>query len=137
MKRLMWVGLGTLAGALALALTTRTDSVVRDLESGPPPLPRFHSEVELVMDGMRPHRIRVPKDHEVRLVVRAAPDAGDGILTINGYEDQVEPLAIGPGQAREIVFQSTWPGDDFAISFNGEILGRLQVTGSHLEEGRQ
>lgn len=137
MKRLMWVALGTLAGALALVLTTTTDPGDRSGEPQTAPLPRFQSEVELASDGLHPFRVRVPKDHEIRLVVRAAPEADEGLLTVTGYEDQVEPVPIGPGESREIVFTSNWPGDDFAISLNGEIQGRLQVTGSHLEEGHQ
>jgi hypothetical protein len=44
---------------------------------------------------------------------------------------------MGPGEGREIVFASTRPGDDFGVAVNGKVIGRLEVTGGHLEEGHQ
>jgi hypothetical protein len=73
----------------------------------------------------------------VHLIVRASPRAKEGSLVLLGYEDSAKPLYLGPGQAGEIVFASTRPGDDFGVALEGHVIGRLEVTGSHLEEGHQ
>jgi hypothetical protein len=36
-----------------------------------------------------------------------------------------------------MVFKSLRPGDDFALSLAGDLLGRVHVTGSHMAEGHQ
>jgi hypothetical protein len=59
------------------------------------------------------------------------------MLSLLGYEDRVPAIGIGPGQGREIRFVSDRPGDDFAFSLGGNVLGRLQVTGGHLPEGHR
>ncbi len=136
MNRLLWVGLATLLAALIVALLPGADTLDQSKDGGVT-LPEFRVEIELGADGMSPYRVQVPRDHEVHLVVRAGPEAPEGLLTVMGYEDQVRPLVIGPGQAREMVFESLRPGDDFALSLDGDLLGRLQVTGSHMAEGHQ
>ena len=136
MKRLGLLALATLAGAMLVVGLLRT----REAPSGSTevaPLPVFEAEVELTAEGMEPYRVQVPKDHEVHLLVHAAPDAPEGLLLILGYEDRVAPVGIGPGQGREIVFVSDRPGDDFGFSLGGEVRGRLQVTGEHLPEGHR
>jgi hypothetical protein len=59
------------------------------------------------------------------------------MLSLRGYEDRVPAVETGPGLAREMVFDSVRPGDDFAFQIGERILGRLDVTGRHLEEGHQ
>jgi hypothetical protein len=59
------------------------------------------------------------------------------MLALLGYEDMAPAVDMGPGQGREFVFTSVRPGDDFALSLGGEIIGRLEVTGGHLPEGHQ
>ena len=137
MKRLLWIAGATLLVAGLLAVLPRSGSDPAALESGVESLPVFPAEVELGDAGMIPYRLRVPKDHEIHLLVRAAPRAGEGLLGLSGYENLVDPVYIGPGQSRELVFTSTRPGDDFAITLDGAVLGRLEVTGNHLEEGHQ
>ena len=138
MKRWLWMGLG------ALVLGVLTAGFMRWQASRPqaelataPALPRVDVEAELTPLGLVPYRIQVPKDREVHLVVRAAPRAKEGSLVLLGYEDTTKPVYLGPGEGREIVFASTRPGDDFAIAMEGKVIGRLEITGSHLEEGHQ
>jgi hypothetical protein len=137
MKRWLLLGAPILAAAVVLALATRTEAPPEAVESTRPPLPVFRTEAEVGAGGTDPYRIQVPKDHEIHLILRAGPDVERGRLVVVGYESQVEPLKFGPGQAEEIVFESVRPGDDFAITLDETVLGRLQVTGSHLEEGHQ
>lgn len=138
MRRLLWVALATIGAGVLLALLLRSQaSIPASEEAAPEPLPRFDVQAELGASGLDPYRIQVPKDHEVHLLVRGGTDAPEGLLTILGYEDMAPGVDMGPGQGREIVFESTRPGDDFAISLGGTILGRLEVTGGHLEEGHQ
>lgn len=137
MKRLLLVAFATLLTAAALAVLSRSGPTGTENGAPPAPLPRFSQAIELDAGAMRPPRIQVPKDHEVHLTIWAGSRSGEGLLTILGYDDVVRPVAIGPGQAREIVFESTRPGTDFALALNGEVLGRLDVTGRHLEEGHQ
>jgi hypothetical protein len=135
-KRLGLMALATLAGAVLVVGLLRTrEAPPEPTDAAPPPL--FQAEVELTAAGMEPYRLQVPKDHEVHLLVHAAPDAPEGMLSILGYEDRVAPVGIGPGQGREIVFVADRPGDDFAFSLGGEVQGRLQVTGEHLPEGHR
>jgi len=136
MKQLGLLALATMAAAVLVVGLLRTrDAPPEGTETAPPPV--FRAEVELTGEGMDPYRLQVPKDHEVHLLVHAAPDAPEGMLLILGYEGRVEPVGIGPGQGREIVFMADRPGDDFAFSLGGRVLGRLQVTGEHLPEGHR
>ncbi|MFN2370795.1 MAG: hypothetical protein ABR506_06520 [Candidatus Krumholzibacteriia bacterium] len=136
MKRLALVGVAVLAAAVALALLA--DRTGRHHENAAPPPPPVHrAEIELTAAGMVPPKLRVPKDHELRLLVRAAPDAPEGVLTVSGYTELVDGVGIGPGLAREVAFLCNRPGDDFAFVLGGRTVGRLEVTGSHLEEGHE
>lgn len=101
------------------------------------PLPSYVVEAELEAGGMKPYRLRVPKDHRVSILIHAAPKAGAGLLTLSGYQDRLEPVGIGPGLSREIVFVSDRPGDDFGFLLGGDLVGRLEVTGSHLKRGHE
>jgi hypothetical protein len=136
MRKLLLLAGGTLALALVLALALRSRPAGVE-ESAPAALPRADAVVDLGAEGLEPYRVQVPKDHEVHLLVRGGPDCGEGMLSILGYEDRTAPVDVGPGLSREIVFESTRPGDDFGFSFSGKIVGRLEVTGSHLEAGHQ
>ena len=138
MKRWLWVGLGALVlGVLTAQVMRWQASRPQDEAAVASSLPRVDVEAELTPDGLVPYRIQVPKDREVHLVVRAAPKAKEGSLVLLGYEDILKPVYLGPGEGRELVFASTRPGDDFAVAMEGTVIGRLEVTGSHLEEGHQ
>ena len=135
MRRLIWIA--SLTGIIAFILAILPPGEPETESTGATPQPVFQAEIELGSAGVVPYRVQVPKDHEVHLIVRGAPDANDGVFSITGYQDQVSPVLMGPGLSREIVFTSRRPGDDFAFMLNGEMQGRLEVTGSHLEEGHQ
>ena len=138
MKRWVWMGLGALVLGVLTAGFMRWQASRPQAEfAAASALPRVDVEAELTPDGLVPYRIQVPKDREVHLVVRAAPRAKEGSLVLLGYEDTTKPVYLGPGEGREIVFASTRPGDDFAIAMEGKVIGRLEITGSHLEEGHQ
>lgn len=137
MKRLALVGVAVLAAAFALALLADRAGRREETAAPPPPPPVHRAEIELTAAGMVPPKLRVPKDHELRLVVRAAPDAPEGVLTVSGYTELVDGVGIGPGLSRELAFVCTRPGDDFAFVLGGRTVGRLEVTGSHLEEGHE
>ncbi|HET9235467.1 MAG TPA: hypothetical protein VFP10_15145 [Candidatus Eisenbacteria bacterium] len=138
MKRWLFVGLaavlmGVLASVLLRVQSSRSDAMV----SAALELPRFDLEAEITAEGFVPYRIRIPKDRDVHLIVRAGPGAPEGNLVLLGYEDMVKPTYLGPGQGREIVFSSTRPGDDFGFALEGKVVGRVEITGGHLEEGHQ
>lgn len=137
MKRLLLLALATGLGAAVVVLLLRTVGPPSDAPGTIPGLPVFQAELELTSEGMVPYRLQVPKDHEVHILVHASPQAPEGMLSILGYEDRVPAIGIGPGQGREILFVSDRPGDDFAFSLGGDVLGRLQVTGGHLPEGHR
>ena len=137
MKRLLILSICVLGTVLVLVLAdSRRSGDVLEVEEDAP-LPHVEVELELSADGMNPHRLRVPKDHRVRLLIHAGPEAPEGLLAIRGYEDRVAPVDLGPGLSRELNFESRLPGDDFAFEMGGRNLGRLEVTGSHLEDGHQ
>lgn len=131
------VALAALVGALGLALLGDRLGQGNLQEAPPLAAPVHEAAIELTADGMVPPKLRVPKDHELHLLVRAAPDAPEGILTIGGYPDPSVAVDIGPGSSREMVFLCDRPGDDFAFLLGGRVVGRLEVTGSHLEDGHQ
>jgi len=137
MKRLALAAVAILAATVALALVG--DRLSRHEEAALPlaPRPVHRAEIELTAAGMVPPKLRVPKDHELHLLVRAAPDAPEGVLTVSGYTDVTTGVGIGPGLAREIVFVCERPGDDFAFILGGRTVGRLEITGSHLQEGHE
>ncbi|MBC8423037.1 hypothetical protein H8E07_02845 [bacterium] len=137
MKRLLWIALITICAALLLVRLSDRAGESADPGDGSPSYAVHETAGELTATGMRPPKIRVPKDHEVHLLISAAPDSPEGLLTVAGYDDRVDAVDIGPGLAREIVFVSDRPGDDFAFRLGGEFVGRLEVTGSHLEKGHQ
>lgn len=138
MKRLAFLAAVTFAVGLLLAGALRYRAAHPQVEAtAVPSYPRFDLEAEVTATGLEPPRLRVPKNHEVHLLVRGAPDAPEGRLSILGYETLTEPVYLGPGQSREIVFQSVRPGDDFAFALGEEVVGRLEVTGDHLEEGHR
>ncbi len=137
MRKLALTALGAVAAALLLGVLL--DRIGRGEQTTAPeaPAPIHRATVDLTAAGMVPPKLRVPKDAEIHLLISAGPDAPEGLLTITGYEDAVPALGIGPGLAREIVFTSNRPGDDFAFVLGGQTVGRFEVTGSHLEAGHE
>lgn len=137
MKRLLPIAVLTLSLALGLGWLLQRQPADPASEAADTRAPVHRCEGELTAGGMLPPKIRVPKDHEIHLLIRGAPDAPEGLLTLAGYEDRLDPADMGPGLSREMVFLSDRPGDDFGLRLGGRTVGRLEVTGSHLEEGHQ
>ena len=137
MKRLALTALAAVVAAVLLGVLLERFQHPQALVAEEAPAPVHRATVDLTAAGMVPPKLRVPKDAEIHLLISAAPDAPEGILTVTGYEDVTEAVGIGPGLARELVFVSRRPGDDFAFMLAGEVVGRLEVTGSHLEAGHQ
>jgi hypothetical protein len=136
MKRYAWLvvaGLLASVGGLALVRVGR----------GPAPASEAAPRVEttaltLVLgeSGLEPRFATVPKDHRVALEVR-----NDRVvavtLALQGYEDRFLAGPIAPGQAWRGEFVADRPGEAFAWLADGEAVGRLLVTGSHLVEGHR
>lgn len=137
MKRLVLIAAVTVGAALVLGVLLKRAPTDTAAVRTAAPAPPHRVEAELTAQGMQPAKVRVPKDHEVHLIISASADAREGLLAVVGYEDRIESVDIGPGLARELVFVSDRPGDDFAFRLGAEIVGRLEVTGSHLEAGHQ
>jgi hypothetical protein len=137
MKRLLVVAGATFLAAVVLSVLLRGQASRAESVAEASSFPRFDTVAELTAAGLVPYRVQVPKDHEVHLLLRGAPDAREGMVTLTGYADRTGTVDIGPGISREIVFTSSRPGDDFGFTLGSDIVGRLEVTGGHLEEGHQ
>jgi len=121
--------------AVALALVARLPR--RAPDAAPAPAPRPESPLALVWrDGaLDPASAGVPKGHLVRLAVtNASPDTLD--LTLAGYQDHVH-ARVAPGASWRGAFVADRPGEAFAWLAGNRMVGRLAVTGSHLEEGHR
>jgi hypothetical protein len=85
---------------------------------------------------MTPAVASLPKGSRVRLRVdyRGARPAR---LALAGYEGRLAIPALAPGAVWVGEFVADLPGEDFAWLLDGEPVGRLTVTGSHLVEGHR
>ncbi|OGF14375.1 MAG: hypothetical protein A2W00_12800 [Candidatus Eisenbacteria bacterium RBG_16_71_46] len=107
----------------------------------PPPakaqaaVPVVRLAIEVRAGAVLPPRAAVPKDHRVELEVRNG-EARTVRLALAGYDDRVS-LSLAPGERWAGSFLADRPGDDFAWLLDGRAAGRLDVTGSHLEEGHR
>ena len=107
----------------------------------PPPakaqaaVPVVRLAIEVRAGAAPPPRAAGPKDHRVELEVRNG-EARTVRLALAGYDDRVS-LSLAPGERWAGSFLADRPGDDFAWLLDGRAAGRLDVTGSHLEEGHR
>src|SRR3989339_1224676 len=101
MRRLLLIAALTLSLAVGLGWLLKRQGDAPAAGAVVTPAPAHRCEGELTAGGMVPPKIRVPKDHEIHLLVRGAPDAPEGLLTLAGYEDRLEPADMGPGLSRE------------------------------------
>jgi len=129
------------AGTVALGLLLVALGRMAPRREAPPPTPSAAAPaVSLTLDvregAIDPETSSVPKDRLVRLriVNRGTRPAR---LALAGYEDRLDVIAIVPGEAWSGEFLADRPGDDFAWLLDGQPVGRLNVTGSHLVEGHQ
>lgn len=129
------LAIGLLAAGIALGVLARLPRKPEPPAPAPPP-----ERVQLVLairaDGsVTPERMAAPKGAEITLVV-ANEGASERTLALAGYEERVR-VAVAPGATKRVVFLADRPGGDFAWLVDGTPSGRLAVTGSHLEEGRE
>jgi hypothetical protein len=123
--------------ALGLGIAARLPHRATPLAAaGPAPLPTTLLRVEFTPGAARPSAASVPSNHRVRLTL---VNAGPRVITpsLAGYEDRVIPGALAPGATWSGAFVSDRPGEAFAWLADGEPVGRLSVTGSHLVEGHR
>jgi len=83
-----------------------------------------------------PAATSVPKGSRVRLRVEHR-GAATARLALAGYEDRLDIPPLEPGAVWTAEFLADRPGEDFAWLLDGEPVGRLTVTGSHLVEGHR
>lgn len=86
--------------------------------------------------GLEPPAVVVPRGHRVTLEVRndrSAPVTMD----LQGYADRFRAGPIAPGGTWRGGFVADRPGEAFAWLVDGEVVGRLAVTGPHLVEGHR
>jgi len=121
--------------AIVLALVARLPH--RSPDAAPAPPARPESQLALVWNGdaIDPEVTVVPKDHLARLTVtNTSHDTLD--LDLAGYDDRVH-ARIAPGARWRVSFVADRPGEAFAWRAGTRVVGRLAVTGSHLEEGHR
>jgi len=137
MKRYLMVFVVAIAlGVIAVAVGRNARHAVR-LEPEHARMPSVALDITVVSDHeITPSFASVPKDHLVHLSVtnhgrRAVT------LTLMGYQDRFAAAYVPPDSTWHGEFIADRPGEAFAWILEGAPTGRLQVTGSHLEEGRQ
>lgn len=136
MKRLLTLLVVVL---VAGALTGMLSRVWRP--AGPAPAPEVAPpgyDLALTVTGRRvmPDAVTIPKHRLVHLSVTNR-DTRPVTLSLAGYEDRLHTAPIPPDSTWRGTFLADRPGEGFAWQVNGTALGRLDITGSHLEEGHR
>ena len=90
----------------------------------------------LLAERLEPESVVVPKDQRVRLEVRNDRAAAT-TLVLQGYEDRFRVGPVAPGGTWLGEFVADRPGEAFAWLVDGQPVGRLTVSGSHLVEGHR
>jgi hypothetical protein len=137
MKRYGIVLAAALALALALGIVARIPRHPGEATAGAAaPLPTASLRVAFADGAANPATASVPANHRVRLTL---VNAGTSAITpaLAGYEDRVTPGTLAPGGTWSGEFVSDRPGEAFAWLLDGEPVGRLSVSGSHLVEGHR
>lgn len=124
---------------VAGALTGMLSRVWRP--AGPAPAPKVAQpdyDLALTVTGRRvmPEAVAIPKHRLVHLSVTNR-DTRPVTLSLAGYEDRLHTAPIPPDSTWRGTFLADRPGEGFAWQVNGMALGRLDITGSHLEEGHR
>lgn len=87
-------------------------------------------------ETLDPDRLRVPRD--VRLTLRVTSSASRfANLELPGYGADGLRVGVVPGSERTLTFVTDRPGEGFEMVLGGRPVGRLDVTGDHLEEDRR
>ena len=102
----------------------------------PPAVPVTDLSIVVGDSVVTPMLASVPKGYRVRLNVRNAARRSLAIR-LAGYEREVSIPALAAGATWDGEFLAELPGEDFAWLIDGEPVGRLSVTGSHLVEGHR
>ena len=99
-------------------------------------IPSVDLTLTLTQRGITPENSAVPKDHRVRLTIvnRRRDRVG---LALHGYQDKLMIGWIEPDSTWRGEFLADRPGEGFAWELEGEPVGKLSVTGSHLEDGHR
>ena len=136
MRRYVWLlALGLLASACGL-LGARFLRLPAPVAEGV--APPDSTELLLVLEraGLAASATAVPLGHRVTLRVRNER-AKPVTLVLQGYEDRFRAGPIEPDATWRGEFVADRPGEAFAWLVGGEVVGRLEVTGSHLVEGHR
>jgi hypothetical protein len=137
MKR--YLGLLVVVIALGLVAMVARRTIRTAPESGARPAARPVVALDLTItsdEHITPAVAAVPKDHLVRLTVTNR-HRRQVTLTLMGYQDRFGVAYVAPDSVWRGEFVADRPGEAFAWMLEGSPVGKLQVTGSHLEEGRR
>ena len=96
------------------------------------------ADVSLVFaaGALSPERASVQKGERVRLTLENR-GADTLAASLAGYQDRLRVPPLAPGARWQGEFLADRPGDEFAWLAGGRPIGRLAVTGSHLQEGHR
>jgi hypothetical protein len=136
MRRYAWLLLAALVlggGGVIAARTVRWRAPEPEREA---PAPVVALTFALGEAGLEPVDAAVPKGHRVTLELhngRSLP----ATIVLQGYDDRFLAGPIVPGGTWRGEFLADRPGEAFAWLADGVPVGRLAVTGSHLEEGHR
>ena len=136
MKRYLLLLGSAFALGLVLMLAARTIHAPSPVVTRAPEIPSVDLELVLTKGGLSPANSSVPKDHRVRLTIvnRRRDRVG---LALHGYQDKLMIGWIEPDSTWRGEFLADRPGDGFAWMLEGEPVGQLNVSGSHLVEGHR
>jgi len=136
MKRYLLLLGSAFALGLVLMLAARTIHAPSPVVTRAPEIPSVDLELVLTKGGLSPANSSVPKDHRVRLTVVNYRRERVG-LSLHGYQDRLMIGWIDPDSTWRGEFLADRPGDGFAWMLEGEPVGQLNVSGSHLVEGHR
>jgi hypothetical protein len=137
MKR-RYLALFALVVVLAAALTALGRPRPREVPGAEPAIeaPVIDLRLEILGGQMTPAVAAVAKGSRVRLHVDHRGER-PARLTLAGYQDRLAIPVLAPGAVWTGEFLADRPGEDFAWLLDGEPVGRLTVTGSHLVDGHR
>jgi hypothetical protein len=135
MKRYAWLLLGTALAGTALLRLGIMRAPDRSEEPVAPSGPDTTLTLALRAGEIVPSRAEVPLGARVHLEIEGS-DRETLRVSLGGYEDRVS-VTIAPGRVGHVSFVADRPGEDFPWHVDGQALGRLSVTGSHLVEGHR
>jgi len=136
MKRYLMLLGAAFAVGLVVMLVARSVHAPAPVVARAPEIPSVDLELVLTRDGLSPANSSVPKDHCVRLAIVNHRHDRVG-LSLHGYQDRLLIGWIDPDSTWRGEFLADRPGEGFAWMLEGEPVGQLNVSGSHLVEGHR